>query len=284
MEHQGGIELTHQDNSSEPAGTNPDSAAEGPGPYSEFSDSTPAGVDLAPDLGAGLNGSAASNGHLPAPPASDEPADLADPAEPADGAPDGPGVLAGARQRVGPAVLTVREKVGPAFSTAKDKIAPAVSTAKDKVAPAVSTAKERVGPAVSTAKEKAAPAVSTAKERVGPAVSTAKERVGPAVSTAKEKVGPAVATAREKVTPSVVAATERTRSAAGRVRTQAGEHPWVATAAERAAAVASSGKTARELGQEVRRHPAVAGGAGAALATGAVAVWLRLRGRRTSRD
>jgi hypothetical protein len=91
------------------------------------------------------------------------------------------------------------------------------------------------------------------------------------------KVAPVVTAAKEMVAPQVVAAAARTRSAADRVRAQAGEHPWVVSAAERAAAVASSGKPGRELGQEARRHPAIAGGA---VAAGVAALWLRLRRRR----
>jgi hypothetical protein len=258
-EHQEGIEVTEPDNSSESAGTTPEGTTEPPAPYSALSDIAPADDYTTPshEPPGGLNGASGVNGHDPAhasEPAA-EPASVGQPgeeapAEPADSEPAGPGVLAGARQRVGPAVATVRDKVGPAVA----KVAPTVATAREKVAPAVS--------------------------RIGPAVSTAKDLVAPAVSTAKDKVAPAVASAREKVTPQVAAATELTKTAAGRVRSQAGEHPWVATAAERAAAVASSGKTARELGQEVRRHPAVAGGAGAAFAAAVGALWLRLRCRR----
>ncbi|WP_052710908.1 hypothetical protein [Pseudofrankia sp. DC12] len=254
--------MTEADNSSESTGTPPEGATKPPAPHSALSDIAPGNDDTTPSreplgsLVAGLNGASTANGHHPA---DGEPAAALGPAvqpgdeAPADGEPDTPGVVAGARQRVGPAVATVLDKVGPAVA--------------------------KVGPAVATAREKIAPAVA----RIGPAVSTAKGMVGPAVSTAKDKVAPAVASAREKVTPQVAAATERTRSAAGRVRSQAGEHPWVATAAERAAAVASSGKTARELGQEVRRHPAVAGGAGAALAAAVGTVWLRLRLRSRRR-
>jgi hypothetical protein len=298
-EHQEGIEVTEPNNPPESAGTQPAGATEPPGPDSALTDTalsdsallntppayedTTTSFDAREDAEVGLNGPSSSNGHHPveaAASAEPEPVPTAPvptapvptasvptepvPTEPApaEGEADGSGVLAGARQRVGPAVATVRDKVSPAVA----KVGPAVSTAKDKVGPAVSTAKDKVGPAVSTAKNKVAPAVSTAKEKVGPAVSTAKEKVGPAVASAREKVSPQVA------------------AAADRVRSQAGEHPWLATAAERAAAVASSGKTAREFGQEIRRHPAVAGGAGAALAAALGAAWLRLRSRRSSGD
>jgi hypothetical protein len=176
--------------------------------------------------------------------------------------------------------LTVGEPATEETDTAAGAAGPFAS-ARDRVAPAVATVRGKVAPAVSSARERVAPAVASAKGVVGPAVSTAKGKVAPAVATARDRVVPAV-------TPAVQAATERTRAAAStvrdrvvpRAREQSGEHPWIETAAERA--VATSGKNVQVIGQEIRRHPKVAGSVGAALAALVTAVWLRLRFRRAS--